>query len=60
MIQHGEIKEGQKLPSIRSLVAQYECNKATVIRALHELEKRHIIYSVLKVDTTLLRNLGVL
>ncbi|MEC3250454.1 winged helix-turn-helix domain-containing protein, partial [Bacillus cereus] len=41
MIQHGEIKEGQKLPSIRSLVAQYECNKATVIRALHELEKRH-------------------
>ncbi|MDA2164354.1 PLP-dependent aminotransferase family protein [Bacillus pacificus] len=46
MIQHGEIKEGQKLPSIRSLVAQYECNKATVIRALHELEKRHIIYSV--------------
>ncbi|MDA1679557.1 aminotransferase-like domain-containing protein [Bacillus cereus group sp. TH152-1LC] len=46
MIQHGVIKEGQKLPSIRSLVTQYECNKATIIRALHELEKRHIIYSV--------------
>jgi len=46
MIQYGVIKEGKKLPSIRSLVAQYECNKATVIRALHELEKRHIIYSV--------------
>ncbi|HDR7256133.1 TPA: PLP-dependent aminotransferase family protein, partial [Bacillus pacificus] len=46
MIQHGEIKEGKKLPSIRSLVTQYECNKATVIRALHELEKRHIIYSI--------------
>ncbi|MGX5622670.1 aminotransferase-like domain-containing protein [Bacillus cereus] len=46
MIQHGVIKEGKKLPSIRSLVTQYECNKATVIRALHELEKRHIIYSV--------------
>ncbi|KFM99714.1 PLP-dependent aminotransferase family protein [Bacillus clarus] len=46
MIQNGEIKEGKKLPSIRSLVAQYECNKATIIRALHELEKRHIIYSV--------------
>ncbi len=45
MIQHGEIKEGQKLPSIRSLVAQYECNKATVIRALHELEKAsHYIF----------------
>ncbi|WP_439876196.1 PLP-dependent aminotransferase family protein [Bacillus mycoides] len=46
MIQNGEIKEGKKLPSIRSLVTQYECNKATIIRALHELEKRHIIYSV--------------
>ncbi|HDR4724547.1 PLP-dependent aminotransferase family protein [Bacillus cereus group sp. Sample62] len=46
MIQRGVIKEGKKLPSIRSLVTQYECNKATVIRALHELEKRHIIYSV--------------
>ena len=55
MIQNGEINEGQKLPSIRSLVVQYECNKATVIRALYELEKRHIIYSVLKVDTTLLK-----
>jgi len=46
MIQNGEIKEGKKLPSIRLLVTQYECNKATVIRALQELEKRHIIYSV--------------
>lgn len=46
MIQNGAINEGQKLPSIRSLVTQYECNKATVIRALYELEKRHIIYSV--------------
>ncbi|PEY40335.1 GntR family transcriptional regulator [Bacillus cereus] len=46
MIRKGEIKEGKKLPSIRSLVSQYECNKATIIRALHELEKRHIIYSV--------------
>ncbi|MDM5239326.1 PLP-dependent aminotransferase family protein [Bacillus cereus] len=46
MIQNGEIKEGKKLPSIRTLVTQYGCNKATVIRALHELEKRHIIYSV--------------
>ncbi|MED1510706.1 PLP-dependent aminotransferase family protein [Bacillus proteolyticus] len=46
MIQNGKIKEGKKLPSIRALVTQYECNKATIIRALHELEKRHIIYSV--------------
>ncbi|HDR5324689.1 TPA: GntR family transcriptional regulator, partial [Bacillus anthracis] len=37
MIQNGAINEGQKLPSIRSLVTQYECNKATVIRALYEL-----------------------
>ncbi|MGE6599214.1 PLP-dependent aminotransferase family protein [Bacillus proteolyticus] len=46
MIQNAKIKEGKKLPSIRALVTQYECNKATIIRALHELEKRHIIYSV--------------
>lgn len=46
MIQQGEIKEGNKLPSIRYLVNQYQCNKATIIRALHELERRHIIYSV--------------
>lgn len=59
MIQNGEINEGQKLPSIRSLVVQYECNKATVIRALYELEKRHIIYSVPQSGYYVVKNQGV-
>lgn len=48
MIETGKIKEGEKLPSIRFLVNQYDCNKATIIRALHELERKHMIYSVPK------------
>lgn len=60
MIQNGAINEGQKLPSIRSLVTQYECNKATVIRALYELEKRHIIYSVPQSGYYVVKNQGVL
>lgn len=48
LIQTGECKEGDKLPSIRSLSARYQCTKSTIIRALQELEKRHLIYSVLK------------
>lgn len=48
LIQNGEFKEGDKLPSIRSLSARYQCTKSTIIRALQELEKRHMIYSVLK------------
>jgi len=48
LIQIGEFKEGDKLPSIRSLSARYQCTKSTIIRALQELEKRHLIYSVLK------------
>ncbi|MDP7978028.1 PLP-dependent aminotransferase family protein [Bacillus multifaciens] len=48
LIQTGELKEGDKLPSIRSLSTRYQCTKSTIIRALQELEKRHMIYSVLK------------
>ncbi|MGG2092164.1 PLP-dependent aminotransferase family protein [Bacillus sp. S13(2024)] len=48
LIQNGELKEGDKLPSIRSLSTHYKCTKSTTIRALQELEKRHMIYSVLK------------
>lgn len=48
LIQTGELKEGDKLPSIRFLSARYQCTKSTIIRALQELEKRHMIYSVSK------------
>ncbi|WP_256757003.1 PLP-dependent aminotransferase family protein [Cohnella sp. WQ 127256] len=45
-IKSSTYKEGEKLPSIRALCNQYHCNKSTVIQALQELEKRHVIYSV--------------
>ncbi|MEW9106887.1 PLP-dependent aminotransferase family protein [Paenibacillus sp.] len=41
-------KDGDKLPSIRELAIQYGVNKSTIIRALHDLEERHLIYSVAK------------
>lgn len=40
------LKEGNKLPSIRVLANQYNVSKSTIIRALNDLERRHIVYSV--------------
>lgn len=48
MIKSGDYKQGKKIPSIHSLSASYHCNKSTVIRALAELERKHIIYSLPK------------
>ncbi|WP_442602833.1 aminotransferase-like domain-containing protein [Paenibacillus sp. KN14-4R] len=48
MIQEGQIKEGDKLPSIRDLADQYQCSKSTIIRALTDLEKKHLVYVVPK------------
>ncbi|EPY06589.1 hypothetical protein PAALTS15_15616, partial [Paenibacillus alvei TS-15] len=42
------LKDGDKLPSIRELAVQFGVNKSTIIRALHDLEERHLIYSVAK------------
>ncbi|MGO4348108.1 PLP-dependent aminotransferase family protein [Paenibacillus sp. MCAF9] len=39
-------KDGQKLPSIRALAEQFNCSKSTIIKALDELEKRHLIYAM--------------
>ncbi|SEN49538.1 PLP-dependent aminotransferase family protein [Paenibacillus sp. OV219] len=47
-INSGAIKPGSKLPSIRELSVQWKCSKNTVIRAIDELEKEHLIYSVPK------------
>ncbi|MBB6671831.1 aminotransferase-like domain-containing protein [Cohnella nanjingensis] len=47
-INNGSIKPGGKLPSIRELSMQWECSKNTIIRAIDELEKEHLIYSVPK------------
>lgn len=48
MIQVGQLKEGEKLPSIRYLSEKYQCSKSTVIRALQELENKHLVYPVPK------------
>ncbi|MBA4496066.1 PLP-dependent aminotransferase family protein [Paenactinomyces guangxiensis] len=44
----GKIKPGGKLPSIREISIQFSCSKNTAIRAYHDLEKEHLIYSVPK------------
>ncbi|WP_028562897.1 PLP-dependent aminotransferase family protein [Paenibacillus pinihumi] len=41
-------KQGEKLPSIRMLADQYGYSHSTIIRALQELEQRHLIYSIPK------------
>ena len=46
MIENGEFKQGEKILSIRKFADLFNCNKWTIIRALEELEKKHIIYSV--------------
>jgi DNA-binding transcriptional MocR family regulator len=48
LIQNGRLKAGFKLPSIRQLSDQHQCSKSTVLKALQELEKRHLIYAVPK------------
>jgi len=42
----GELRPGQKLPSVRQAAEAYGCSVSTVIRAYAELEKRHFIYSI--------------
>ncbi|HGG0416256.1 TPA: PLP-dependent aminotransferase family protein [Clostridium sporogenes] len=48
LIQGGEYKDGDKLPSIRDFTKVYSCNKSTIIKALEELERQHRIYSIPK------------
>ncbi|WP_342601080.1 PLP-dependent aminotransferase family protein [Psychrobacillus sp. FSL H8-0483] len=44
-IEDGQLKVGDKLPSIRTLAEQFQCSKNTVVKALLELEKQHIVYA---------------
>lgn len=44
-IEDKHFKAGDKLPSIRTLADQFQCSKNTVVKALLELEKQHIVYS---------------
>lgn len=44
-IEEEKLKTGDKLPSIRLLAEQFQCSKNTVVKALLELEKNHIVYA---------------
>lgn len=44
----GNIRPGEKLPSIRTASVLWNCSINTAIRAYQELEKEHLIYSVPK------------
>jgi len=48
LAQRNELRQGERLPSIRSMTDKYKCNKSTVIRAYKELEMNHRIYSIPK------------
>ncbi|WP_395320250.1 PLP-dependent aminotransferase family protein [Fructilactobacillus frigidiflavus] len=45
-IKREHLKSGDKLPSIRSLESQTGFSKATIIKALTELEQAHLIYAI--------------
>lgn len=44
----GLFKQGTRLPSVRTLAEQHECSMSTILAALKELERRHLVYSVPK------------
>ena len=44
-IQEKKLAQGAKLPSIRQLSTQYQCNKDTVSKALLELKYQNLIYA---------------
>jgi len=48
LVEQNELKQGERLPAIRTLVGKYDCNKSTIIRAYKELETNHKIYSIPK------------
>lgn len=45
-IEARSLGQGAKLPSIRALAQAFQCSNSTVIQALQELEKEHVIYSI--------------
>jgi DNA-binding transcriptional MocR family regulator len=48
LVEKNELKQGERLPPIRTLVDKFDCNKSTIIRAYKELEAKHKIYSIPK------------
>lgn len=45
-IASGAIKFEQNMPTIRQLSQQFQCSKATVVRAYTELQQQHIVYVI--------------
>ena len=45
-IASGVIKVEQNMPTIRQLSEQFQCSKATVVRAYIELQQQHIVYAI--------------
>ncbi len=42
----GRLKKGDKIPSVRKLSQTFDCNKDTVLKALAEMSRRELIYSI--------------
>lgn len=47
-IESGVYKEGEKLPSIRTLAEAYQCNKGTIGKSFEILEEAHLCYGIPK------------
>ena len=55
-IEDGIYKKGDRLSSIREMIQQYQCNKDTILKALHLLKEESLIYPVEKSGYYVLKN----
>ena len=55
-IEEGIYKKGDRLPSIREMIQQYDCNKDTILKALYLLKEESLIYPVEKSGYYVLKN----
>ncbi len=55
-IEEGIYKKGDRLPSIREMIQQYDCNKDTILKALQLLKEESLIYPVEKSGYYVLKN----
>lgn len=57
-IEEGKYQKGDRLPSIRELTEQYQCNKETVLKALQQLKEEHLLYPVDKSGYYVMKDLS--
>jgi len=48
MVERGEVKQKERLPSIRKMAERLNYNKSTIIKAYQQLEAEHYIYTIPK------------